>query len=45
MKNFHSNAKKSIKEYKENLSEDRMNHIKNDILMNKLLNFLVDANK
>jgi len=45
VKELAKNAKKSIKEYKENLSEDRMNHIKNDILMNKLLNFLVDANK
>lgn len=45
IKELAKNAKKSIKEYKENLSEERINHLKNDILMNKLLNFLINSNK
>ena len=45
IKEMAKNAKKSIKEYKETLSEERMNYLKNDILMSKLLNFLVDSNK
>lgn len=38
-------AKKTIKEYTESLNEERLNYIKNDILMNKLLSFLVENNK
>lgn len=45
IKEMAKNSKKTIKDYKETLTEDRMNYIKNDILMNKLLNFLIDANK
>jgi len=45
IKEMAKNSKKSLKEYKETLTEERMNYIKNDILMNKLLTFLVDANK
>ena len=39
------NAKKSTADYKKTMSEQRINYIKNDILMNKLLNFLVENNK
>lgn len=38
------NANKSVKEYKQNLNENRINYFKNEILMNKLLTFLVDKN-
>lgn len=37
-------AKVAIKEYKSKLSEDRINYIKNEILMSKLLTFLLDNN-
>lgn len=45
IKEMAKNSKKSIKEYKETLTEDRINYLKNDILMNKLLTFLVESNK
>ena len=45
IKEMAKNSKKTIKEYKETLTEDRINYMKNDILMNKLLNFLVESNK
>ena len=45
IKEMAKNSKKTIKEYKESLTEDRINYMKNDILMNKLLTFLIDANK
>ena len=45
IKEMAKNSKKSLKEYKETLTEERINYIKNDILMNKLLTFLIDANK
>ena len=38
-------AKKTIKEYKDSLTDERLNYVKNDILMDKLLTFLIDANK
>lgn len=44
IKEMAKSAKKTIKEYKELIDEHRMSHIKNDILMDKLLNFLVDNN-
>ncbi len=44
VKELAKSAKKTIAEYKKMLSEQRINYIKNDILMNKLLNFLVENN-
>ena len=44
VKELAKSAKKTITEYKKMLSEQRINYIKNDILMNKLLNFLVENN-
>lgn len=44
IKEMAKSAKKTIKEYKQTLSEDRINYLKNDILMNKLLTFLLDKN-
>ena len=38
------NANVSVKDYKKNLNENRINYFKNEILMNKLLTFLVDKN-
>ena len=37
-------AKKTIKEFKESMPAERINYIKNDILMNKLLTFLLENN-
>lgn len=45
IKELAKNSKKTIKEYKETLTEERINYLKNDILMNKLLTFLIEANK
>ncbi len=45
IKEMAKTAKKTIADYKKTLSEQRINYIKNDILMNKLLNFLVENNK
>ena len=45
IKEMAKSAKKTIKDYKQSLTDERISHIKNDILMNKLLNFLVDNNK
>lgn len=39
-----NSAKKSVKEVKESLTEDRINYMKNDILMNKLIDFLMEKN-
>ena len=39
------NAGKSLKEYKESISEQQLRYVENDILLNKLLNFLVENNK
>ena len=44
VKEMAKSAKKTIKEYKETLSDERINYIKNDILMNKLLTFLLEKN-
>lgn len=38
-------ANKSVKEYKSSMTDERLNYIKNEILMNKLLEFLVENNK
>lgn len=38
-------ANKSLEEYKSTLTEERLNYIRNEILMNKLLEFLVENNK
>lgn len=37
-------ANKTLKEYKKSLPEQHLNYIKNDILMSKLMNFLVENN-
>lgn len=39
-----NSAKKSVKEVKDSLTEDRINYMKNDILMNKLIDFLMEKN-
>ena len=38
-------ANKTAEEYKKNITEERLNYIKNEILMTKLLEFLVANNK
>ena len=38
-------ANKTAEEYKKNLTDERLNYIKNEILMTKLLEFLVENNK
>ena len=45
IKELAKSAKKTIKEYKETMSSQSLNYLKNDILMNKLLTFLVESNK
>ncbi len=45
IKELAKSAKKTIKEYKETVTDERLNYIKNDILMSRLLNFLIDNNK
>ena len=45
IKEMAKTAQKTIKEYKETLTDERINYIKNDILMDKLLTFLVENNK
>ena len=42
VKEMAKSANKTIKEYKNSLTEQHMNYIKNDILMTKLMNFLVE---
>ena len=44
VKEMAKSANKTIKEYKNSLTEQHMNYIKNDILMTKLMNFLVENN-
>lgn len=39
-----NSSKKSVKEVKDSLTEDRINYMKNDILMNKLIDFLMEKN-
>jgi len=38
-------ANKTAEEYKKNITDERLNYIKNEILMTKLLEFLVENNK
>jgi len=38
-------ANKPVEEYKKSMTDERLNYIKNEILMNKLLEFLVENNK
>lgn len=45
VENMASRMGKSIEEYKKLLNDERLNHIKNEILMKKLLDFLVENNK
>ena len=45
IKELAKNSKKTIKEYKESLTDDRINHLANDILMDKLMTFLIESNK
>lgn len=45
IKEMAKTAQKTIKEYKETLTDERMGYIKNDLLMDKLLAFLVENNK
>lgn len=45
IKELAKTAQKTIKEYKEGLTDERINYIKNDLLMDKLLTFLVENNK
>ena len=40
-----SRVNKSVEEYKSTMTDERLNYIKNEILMNKLLEFLVENNK
>ncbi len=42
---FATRMGKTAEEYKKALNDERLNHIKNEILMKKLLTFLVDNNK
>ncbi len=44
VKELAKTAKKTIKEYKEMMGEERLNYIGNDILLNKLMAFLVKKN-
>lgn len=44
VKEMAKTAKKTIKEFKDSMPADRINYIKNDILMNKLLQFLLENN-
>lgn len=45
VENMATRMGKSIEEYKKLLNDERLNHIKNEILMKKLLDFLVENNK
>lgn len=45
IKEMAKTAQKTIKEYKETLTEERISYLKNDLLMDKLLTFLVENNK
>lgn len=40
-----SRSNKSVQEYKSTMTDERLNYIRNEILMNKLLEFLVENNK
>ena len=45
IENIAKRANKSVEEYKTSLTDERLNYIRNEILMNKLLEFLVEKNK
>lgn len=45
IENLSSKVNKSVEEYKSSLNDERLNYIRNEILMNKLLEFLVEKNK
>lgn len=45
IENVSKRANKSVAEYKKTMTDERLNYIKNEILMTKLLNFLVEYNK
>ncbi len=45
IKEMADRTNKSVKDFKATLKEERINYIKNDILMNKLINFLLESNK
>ena len=36
---------KTVEEYKSTMNDERLNYVKNEILMNKMLEFLVEKNK
>lgn len=44
LKEMAKSANKTLKEYKNSLNPEHLNYVKNDILMSKLLNFLVENN-
>ena len=45
VENIAKRANKSLEEYKATMTDERLNYIKNEILMTKLLEFLVENNK
>ncbi len=45
IENIANRVNKSVEEYKTSLTDERLNYIRNEILMNKLLEFLVEKNK
>lgn len=45
IENISKRANKTAEEYKKTITDERLNYIKNEILMNKLLEFLVANNK
>ena len=45
VENIAKRANKSAEEYKKTMTDERLNYIKNEILMTKLLEFLVENNK
>lgn len=45
VENISKRVNKTAEEYKTTLTDERLNYIKNEILMNKLLEFLVENNK
>ena len=45
IENIAKRVNKSVEEYKTSLTDERLNYIRNEILMNKLLEFLVEKNK
>ena len=45
IENISKRANKTAEEYKKSMTDERLNYIKNEILMTKLLEFLVENNK